>query len=57
MPALYETHRAQLKAILQSWGMEEDNADITADILGWKFQRRVCRVPRELRHRASRHDR
>jgi LDH2 family malate/lactate/ureidoglycolate dehydrogenase len=35
MPAPYETHRAQLKAILQSWGMPEDLADITADILGW----------------------
>ena len=35
MPASYDTHRAQLKAILQSWGMPEDLADITADILGW----------------------
>ena len=35
MPAPYATHRAQLKAILQSWGMPEANADVTADILGW----------------------
>src|ERR1700747_513040 len=35
MPASYETHRAQLKAILLAWGMPEDNAETTADILGW----------------------
>jgi LDH2 family malate/lactate/ureidoglycolate dehydrogenase len=35
MPATYETHRAQLKAILLAWGMPEDNAEATADILGW----------------------
>jgi len=35
MPAPYETHRAQLKAILLGWGMPEDNAEITADILAW----------------------
>ncbi|MBV9859701.1 MAG: Ldh family oxidoreductase [Alphaproteobacteria bacterium] len=35
MPASYETHRAQLKAILSAWGMPEDNADATADILAW----------------------
>src|SRR5205823_13958892 len=35
MPASYETHRAQLKAILLAWGMPEDNAEWTADILGW----------------------
>jgi LDH2 family malate/lactate/ureidoglycolate dehydrogenase len=35
MPAPYETHRAQLKAILLAWGMPEDNAETTADILGW----------------------
>jgi LDH2 family malate/lactate/ureidoglycolate dehydrogenase len=35
MPAPYETHRAQLKAILLAWGMPEDNAEATADILGW----------------------
>ena len=35
MPASYETHRAQLKAILLAWGMPEDNADATADILSW----------------------
>ena len=35
MPAPYETHRAQLKAILAAWGMPEDNAEWTADVLGW----------------------
>ena len=35
MPAPYQKHRAQLKAILLSWGMPEDNAEITADILSW----------------------
>jgi len=35
MPASYETHRAQLKAILLAWGMPEDNAEATADILSW----------------------
>src|SRR5499425_3143081 len=35
MPAPYEKHRAQLKAILLAWGMPEDNAEATADILGW----------------------
>ena len=35
MPASYETHRAQLKAILSAWGMPEDNAEATADILSW----------------------
>lgn len=35
MPAPYETHRAQLKAILLAWGMPEDNAEITADVLSW----------------------
>src|SRR5439155_12956370 len=35
MPAPYEKHRAQLKAILLAWGMPEDNAEWTADILGW----------------------
>jgi LDH2 family malate/lactate/ureidoglycolate dehydrogenase len=35
MPAPYERHRAQLKAILLAWGMPEDNAEVTADILGW----------------------
>jgi len=35
MPASYETHRAQLKAILSAWGMPEDNAETTADILSW----------------------
>ena len=35
MPAPYEKHHAQLKAILSAWGMPEDNAESTADILGW----------------------
>src|SRR6516162_773592 len=35
MPASYETHRAQLKAILLAWGMPEDNAETTADVLCW----------------------
>lgn len=35
MPAAYETHRAQLKAILAAWGMPEENAEVTADILAW----------------------
>jgi LDH2 family malate/lactate/ureidoglycolate dehydrogenase len=35
MPAPYERHRAQLKAILLSWDMPEENAETTADILGW----------------------
>src|SRR5271155_2117651 len=35
MPAPYATHRAQLKAILLGWGMPEDNAETTADILSW----------------------
>src|SRR5690242_21917019 len=33
--APYEKHRGQLKAILLSWGMPEDNAETTADILSW----------------------
>src|ERR1700738_3876225 len=35
MPAPYEKHRAQLKAILLAWCMPEDNAEATADILSW----------------------
>ncbi|MGH7055503.1 MAG: Ldh family oxidoreductase [Stellaceae bacterium] len=35
MPASYETHRAQLKAILLAWGMPEENAETTAGILSW----------------------
>jgi LDH2 family malate/lactate/ureidoglycolate dehydrogenase len=35
MPAPYKTHRAQLKAILLAWGMPEQNAETTADILSW----------------------
>src|SRR6516164_7947472 len=35
MPAPYERHRSQLKAILSAWGMPEDNAETTAEILSW----------------------
>lgn len=35
MPASYADHRAQLKAILVGWGMPEDNAEITAEVLAW----------------------
>src|SRR4051812_49587070 len=35
MAAPYETHRAQLKAILLAWGMPEENAEDTAEILSW----------------------
>jgi LDH2 family malate/lactate/ureidoglycolate dehydrogenase len=35
MPASYENHRAQLKAILSGWGMTEANAETTAEILSW----------------------
>jgi LDH2 family malate/lactate/ureidoglycolate dehydrogenase len=35
MPATYADHRAQLKAILVGWGMPEDNAEITAEVLSW----------------------
>lgn len=35
MPASYAHHRAQLKAILVAWGMSEENAEITADVLSW----------------------
>ena len=35
MLASYADHRAQLKAILRAWGMPEDNAEITAEVLAW----------------------
>jgi LDH2 family malate/lactate/ureidoglycolate dehydrogenase len=35
MPATYETHRAQIKAILLAWGMPEPNAETTSEILAW----------------------
>jgi LDH2 family malate/lactate/ureidoglycolate dehydrogenase len=35
MPAPYASHRAQIKAILRCWGMQEDNAEQTAEILSW----------------------
>src|SRR5215212_7780924 len=33
--APYEKHRGQLKAILLGWGMPEDNAETTSEILSW----------------------
>jgi len=35
MPAPYAAHRAQIKAILGAWGMPEDNAEQTSEILAW----------------------
>ncbi|MGH7154288.1 MAG: Ldh family oxidoreductase [Acetobacteraceae bacterium] len=35
MPAPYDTHRAQIKAILLAWGMPEENAEPTSEILAW----------------------
>jgi LDH2 family malate/lactate/ureidoglycolate dehydrogenase len=35
MSAPYATHRAQIKAILLAWGMPEENAERTSDILSW----------------------
>jgi LDH2 family malate/lactate/ureidoglycolate dehydrogenase len=35
MPASYANHRAQLKAILLGWGMPEENAETTSEILSW----------------------
>ena len=35
MPASYAKHRAQLKAILLGWGMPDENAEITSDVLSW----------------------
>ena len=35
MSAPYETHRAQIKAVLLAWGMPEDNAEQTAEVLAW----------------------
>jgi LDH2 family malate/lactate/ureidoglycolate dehydrogenase len=35
MPAPYKTHRAQIKAILLAWGMPEDSAEQTAEVLAW----------------------
>ncbi len=33
--APYDKHRAQIKAILLAWGMPEDSAEATTDILSW----------------------
>ena len=35
MPAAYAAHRAQIKSILLGWGMPEDNAEQTSEILSW----------------------
>jgi LDH2 family malate/lactate/ureidoglycolate dehydrogenase len=35
MAASYATHRAQLKAVMLAWGMPDDNAETTADVLAW----------------------
>lgn len=35
MPASYETHRSQIRSILLAWGMPEDNAEQTSDVLAW----------------------
>lgn len=35
MPAPYAAHRAQIKAILSAWGMPEENAEPTSEILAW----------------------
>ena len=35
MPATYDAHHAQLKAILQGWGMPSEPAETTADVLAW----------------------
>src|SRR6202041_470030 len=35
MPASYANHRAQIKAILLGWGMPEENAETTSEILSW----------------------
>ena len=35
MPAPFEKHRAQIKAILLAWGMPENNAEQTSDVLAW----------------------
>ncbi len=35
MPAPYAAHRAQIKAILGAWGMPEESAEPTSEILAW----------------------
>ncbi|HST73731.1 MAG TPA: Ldh family oxidoreductase, partial [Acetobacteraceae bacterium] len=35
MPAHYETHRAQIEAILRAWGMPAAHAARTAEVMGW----------------------
>jgi len=35
MPASYATHRKQLELILRAWGMAEETAASTAEIMSW----------------------
>src|SRR5260370_42086124 len=35
MPASYATHRNQLELILRAWGMPEETAASTAEIMSW----------------------
>ncbi len=35
MAASYQKHRAQIEAILRSWGMPADSADRTAEVIAW----------------------
>lgn len=35
MPAPYATHRAQIEAILTSWGMAKAEAGLTAEVMAW----------------------
>ena len=35
MPASYITHRAQIEAVLQAWGMKPDYAAQTAEVMAW----------------------
>ena len=35
MPASYAIHRAQIEAILCSWGMDKANAELTAEVMAW----------------------
>lgn len=35
MPSSYAEHRAQLRALLQAWGMKEDFAERTAEVMAW----------------------
>ncbi|MEW6671353.1 MAG: Ldh family oxidoreductase [Thermodesulfobacteriota bacterium] len=35
MPATYAVHRAQIEAILRSWGMPKAEAELTAEVMAW----------------------